>query len=198
MGFLRAPRLAACGRWIVVILLLGLSGASAICADEDEALTATKLEYQVKAGFLFNFAKFVEWPTNAPGGSDKLRIGILDDGKVYPIMANELSGQRVGNRGIETIRCKLGDDLKRCGMLFITRPQAGRMAELRKAVAGAPVLTVGEFDRFAERGGCINFVHKGENIRFEVNLAAVERAGLKISSKIASMAIIIRSEEVGK
>lgn len=186
-------------RWsAVVALLLGLGPTAVHGADDREELTATKLDYQIKAGFIFSFAKFVEWPTNAAGGPDKFFIAVLGDAKIYTIVTNELSGKRVGGKVIETLRCKPGDDLKRCAMIFITRDQAGRMAQVRKAVAGAPVLTVGEFDRFAERGGCINFVRRGDNIRFEVNLAAVERAGLKISSKLASMAIVVRSEEVKK
>lgn len=195
---LRAPRLARYGRGLVMALLLGLGAIAVRGADDSEELTAIKLEYQVKAGFLFNFAKFVEWPTNTPGGPEKLLIGILDDGNVYPIVAGELAGKRIGNRVVETRRCKRGDDLKRYEMIFITRTKEARLEDVRAAVAGAPVLTVGEFDRFAERGGCINFVRKGDNIRFEVNLAAVERAGLKISSKLASMAIVVRSEEVKK
>ena len=184
--------------WLLMACALSLLACAPARADDSEELTATKLEYQVKAGFLFNFAKFVAWPTNAPGGPDKLLIGILDDGNVYPILAGELTGKRVGNRAVETKRCKRGDDLKQFEMIFITRAKEARLADVRVAVAGAPVLTVGESDRFAERGGCINFVRKGENIRFEVNLAAAERAGLKVSSKIAAMAIIVRSEEVKK
>lgn len=177
-----------------MVLIWSLSAVSGICGDEAEAAARAKLEYQVKAGFLFNFAKFVEWPTNAAGAPDSLRVGILDDGKVHPVIANELAGKRVGERTIEVIRCKSVEDLKRCGMVFVTRSQAGRAGELWKAVADVPVLTVGEFDGFAEHGGCINFVRQGENIRFEVNLAAAEQAGLKISSKLASVAIIVRSK----
>lgn len=164
-------------------------------ADEGGEAAALNLEYKIKAGFLYNFAKFVEWPTNVADSSGLLKIGVLDDGPAYAIVAGELSRKQLGKNTIEVIRCKSSDDLKRCAVVFITRTQAGRFKELNKAVAGAPVLTVGEFDRFAARGGCINFVRKGENIRFEVNLESVERAGLKISSKIAAVAIVVRTEE---
>lgn len=180
---------------MVVALLLNWSAASALCADESEELTATKLEYQVKAGFLFNFAKFVEWPTNAPGAKDVLRVGILDDGGVYSILAGELAGKRIGSKPIEVVRCKRGYDLKQCAIIFMTRAKMDRWPEVKQAVAGTPVLLVGESDQFAARGGCINFVRKGEHIRFEVNLAVAERAGLKISSKLASVAILVRSQE---
>jgi len=181
-----------------MLMAWSLSTVNGICGDESEAAAAAGFEYQVKAGFLFNFARFTEWPTNAAGDSGSVRIGILDDGKVHPIIANELAGKRIGEKVIEIVRCKSVDDLKRCGMVFVTRSQAGRSGEMWKAIADAPVLTVGEVDGFAERGGCINFVRSGENIRFEVNLAAAERAGLKISSKLASVATIVRSKEAEK
>jgi hypothetical protein len=183
----------AFGVWM--LLVWSLSAVVGICGDEAELPAAAKFEYQLKAGFLFNFARFTEWPTNALGTPDSVRIGVLDDGKVYPIIASELAGKRVGEKTIEVVRCKSVEDLKRCGMVFVTRSQTVRSGELWKTVADLPVLTVGEYDGFAERGGCINFVRQGENIRFEVNLAAAEQAGLKISSKLASVAIIVRSKE---
>lgn len=183
------------GVWLV--LIWSFSAVSGICGDETEVAAPVKFEYQLKAGFLFNFARFTEWPTNAAAttNTDTVRIGILDDGKIYPIIASELAGKRIGAKSIEVVRCKSADDLKRCGMVFVTRSQAGRPGELWKTVADSPVLTVGEFEGFAEHGGCVNFVRQGENVRFEVNLGAAEQAGLKISSKLASVAIIVRSKE---
>ncbi len=196
--WLGVQRWGRCAGWMFAVGMLGLACAAPVRADDTEELTATKLEYQIKAGYLFNFAKFVGWPTNLTGTTTKLTIGILADRPAYAVLAGELDGKRIGEHVIKTSRCKSVKDVERFGIIFITRSQAGRAAELCKAVTNAPVLTVGEFDRFAEQGGCVNFVHKGDNIRFEVNLAAVERAGLKISSKLASMAIVVRSEEVKK
>jgi hypothetical protein len=184
-----------CPALLTSALVILFCAATARGTDKSEDAAALNLEYKIKAGFLYNFAKFVEWPTNVAGASGLLKIGVLDDGPAYAIIAGELSRKQLGNSAIEVIRCKSGDDLKQCAVVFVTRTQAGRFKELKKAVAGVPVLTVGEFDRFAARGGCINFVRKGENIRFEVNLEAAEQAGLKISSKISAVAIVVRTEE---
>ena len=173
-----------------MVLLVSRAGAA-----EDSGEAALKLEYKLKAGFLFNFAKFVAWPTNAPGAAGLLRVGVLDDGPVYPIMVSELANKQVDGRTIEVVRCRQAEELKQCAMVFITRAESGRFKELKQAVAGTPLLTVGEFEGFAARGGCINFVRRGDNVRFEVNLEAVERAGLKISSKLSSIAIVVPSEE---
>ena len=196
--WLGAHRWGRCAGWLFAVGMLGLACAAPARADESEELTATKLEYQIKAGYLFNFAKFVGWPTNLAGTTNKLTIGILAERPVYSVLADELNGKRIGEQVIETFRCKSVKDAQRFGIIFITRSQVGRAAEVCKAVTNAPVLTVGEFDRFAEQGGCVNFVRKGGKINFEVNLAAVERAGLKISSKLASVAILVHSEEVKK
>lgn len=177
-------------------LMFGFAPATQ-AAETNDIASITK-DYQAKAGFLFSFAKFVEWPTNAPGEPDKLCIGIMANAKVLGVITNELAGKRVGNKVIETLNCKTRDDMKRCGMIFITRTKADRLSDVQNTLGSAPVLTVGEFDLFTERGGCINFVRKGERIRLEVNVGAVERVGLKISSKISAMTVNVRGKEVEK
>jgi len=189
--------LALCRRSVLVALLMWGCACASHASDTNDPV-AIRRDYQTKAGLLLSFVKFVDWPTNTPGSPDKLCIGILGSGKVPGIVTNELAGKRIGKKVIETINCKTPEDFKRCGMIFITRSKSGRMADLQKVIAGRPVLTVGEFDWFTERGGCINFVRKGERIRLEVNLGAVERAGLKLSSKISSMTVHIRGKEVGE
>lgn len=199
MGW-RLPGLSLSGlcRHSVVVGLMLLGGAFASHAGDTNELAVVTQDYQMKAQFLLSFAKFVEWPTNAPGGAKRLCIGIMGTGKNAGIITNELAGQRVGDKVIETKLCKTVDDLKQCAMIFITRAKAGRMDDVQKALTHSPVLTVGEFGGFIERGGCINFVRKGENIRLEVNLGATERAGLKVSSKISSLTISIKGKEAGK
>ena len=126
---------------LAVVLLVSRAGAA-----EDSGEAALKLEYKLKAGFLFNFAKFVAWPTNAPGAAGLLRVGVLDDGPVYPIMVSELANKQVDGRTIEVVRCRQAEELKQCAMVFITRAESGRFKELKQAVAGTPLLTVGEFE----------------------------------------------------
>ena len=194
----RGRSLSALCQHSVVVGLMLLGGAFASRAGDTNDLAAITQDYQTKAQFLLSFAKFVEWPTNAPGGASRLCIGIMGTGRIPGIITNELAGKRVGDKVIETKLCKTRDDLKHCAMIFITRAKAGRMEDLQKAVTNAPVLTVGEFDRFIELGGCINFVRKGEHTRLEVNLGATERGGLKVSSKLSSMTISIRGKEDGQ
>jgi hypothetical protein len=187
------PRLSGyCAGWRAVVLLWVAMAMAVPALAEGNRATPASLEYQVKAGFLFNFARYVDWPTSTNAAAEEFVIGIIDDGTVFPVMAAALNGKSTHDRTVEIRRLKLNDDIARCQMLFVTRSEEKDLDAILKRVGGAPVLTVGEAPHFAERGGCLNFVPHGENIRFEVNLEAAERAGLKISAKIAAMATIVR------
>lgn len=181
-------------RVLLAFVTLGLGAGWVRGADEP----ASSVEYQVKAGLLINFAKFVEWPANAQTNSSKFRIGIVDDDKAFPVIAEEMAGKTIGSREIEVVRVKSTVDPKSFNIVFVTRSQAKRTEAVLKAVGTAPVLTVGEREGFAADGGCINFVLIGKKIRFEVNTGVAEKAGLKISSKIASMATLVGTKEGGK
>ena len=96
-------------------------------------------------------------------------------------------------RPIRLITFKEGDDIRRCHLLFISRTLKVKGEEAIERLKNSPVLTVGEVDLFAHRGGMINFVRHERTFRFEINLAAAERAGLRISSKLATMATIVKT-----
>jgi hypothetical protein len=151
-------------------------------------------EYKVKAGYLYNFGKFVEWPA-AARSKTTFRIGIVDDGKVFASMEAVLQGKKVSGRTIELLHNPPDDEMKTCHILFIARSANKRAGSILGALGTAPVLTVGEFDRFAHNGGRINFVVKEDSVRLEINLAAAEAAGLKISSELASLATVVSSEK---
>jgi hypothetical protein len=183
------------GRSLFVALVAGLwftIGSGLLHGGEKDEVKSETLEYQVKAGFLFNFAKFVEWPERGEAKQGAFRIGIVDGGEAFAILAEVLAGKSVRGRRVETVRLKPEDDLKQCDLLFITRFHAKSQERMLKAVGDAPVLTVGEGGQFIRQGGRINFVLKDQSVRFEVNLEAAKRAGLKISSTLASMATVVR------
>ena len=168
-------------------------GANSLVAAENDSSSSPALEYKIKAGYLFNFATFVEWPVRTNNVTTNFVMVIADDGKIFPLMSAFLAGKSVQGKSVEARSLKAGEDLKQCDLLFVARSQEKRVDELLKRVGKAPVLTVGEMDGFATRGGCINFTAKGDVIRFEVNLETAAHAGLKISSKIAAMATVVHS-----
>lgn len=182
-------------RPLAVFGLLGaLLGGQAVAPAATAATRSP--EYTLKAAFLFNFVKFVDWPADtfadekSPfslcvlGGEDPF------DGSLDELVANEA----VNGRPIAVRRKTRGADLRTCHLLFIDRTERERQAEILASLRGSPVLTVGETDRFLAEGGLFNFFLEANRVRFEVNLPAVERTPLKVSSKLLRLARVVSEE----
>ena len=140
-------------------------------------------EYRVKAAFLYNFVKFVEWPAEA--GSGPLTICVAGRNPFGTVLQNLVRGETtVDGRRIET-RVIL-DPESTCHVIFVPDGAATR-AYLRGA-AGKATLTVGESDTFIEQGGIANFFIERGNVRFEISPMAAEHAGLRISARLLQLA----------
>jgi len=173
--------------WLV-LLVLAIAGVTAAQGQEAE------LEYKVKAAFLYNFISFVEWPTNKLAATDKeVLVGCLPDDPAAPILARALAGKVADGRQIRLVILTEGQEASGCHLLFLGRARAAQVDATLARVKKAPVLTVSEVDDFGQRGGMINFVRHERTFRFEVNLGAAESAGLRISSKLASMATVVKT-----
>ncbi len=150
---------------------------------------AAPTQYQLKAVFLMNFAKFVEWPTTAFGSAQSpIAICILGEDPFGRDMDEVVRGQLAGDRTLAVKRLSQVQQEKNCHMLFVSAAEKERMERVLGALRNAPTLTVGEGDDFAAAGGMIGLLIEDNKIRFEVNLDAAERAGLKISSKLLKLA----------
>lgn len=147
-------------------------------------------EYEVKAGFLFNFMNFVSW-ANAPGdAAGHMVLVVFDTGSVGKTIADALATESVQGKPLKVLLTNQPADAKKGHLVFIPASYAGEPAKILQAVHGLPVLTVGEDDNFIASGGMVNFVRQGAKIRFEVNPRAAQQAGLKISSQLLKLAII--------
>jgi len=136
-------------------------------------------EYKVKAAFLLNFGKYVEWPASATGAS--IDICVIGRDPFGPTLDETLAGRTVGNRRVKARRVSAVSDAVDCSILFVSRGEQARVDAVLDGLAGSPVLLVGEQERFARKGGMINFVEADRKVRFEINAAAAKKAGLKIS-----------------
>ena len=156
------------------------------------AQTASSREYQVKAVFLFNFAQFVEWPTNAfPEAQTPLVIGVLGQDPFGAYLDETVRGEKVNNRSLIVERYRRVEEIKTCHVLFISRSEVDRLAEILANLKGRNILTVGDAENFAERGGMIRFVTEKNKLRLKVNLEAAKAANLTISSKLLRPAEIV-------
>jgi uncharacterized protein DUF4154 len=156
------------------------------------------VEYPVKLAFLFNFTKFVEWPADSfRGASAPMSICIVGDDPFSADLEGELRTRSVGGHPVAVKRLKPTDTLSMCQMVFVPVTAKDQSARIVKGLKGASTLTVGEAEGFAVLGGIINLTVEGNKLHFEVNLSAAERAKLKISSKLLSMAKIIKEQASG-
>ena len=147
------------------------------------------LEYQVKAAFILNFAKFVEWPAQAFADAEApLSIGIFGEDPFGEVLDQMSRDSKLNGRSVVIRRSRFLHELENCQILFFSRSEEASLVESLEALKGSSVLTVGESENFAERSGVIGFVRQDNKVRFEINLASARRAQLKISSKLLSLA----------
>jgi hypothetical protein len=184
-----ALRLRWCGAWLragllwVAVLAVAMDGADPVDA-----------EYRLKAAVLFNLAKFTEWPAaGMPGAGAPWRVGLLGVDRFGGAIDELAKTQVVQGHPVAIRRLESLGELRGCHVLFIGRSETGRLAEVLAALGDAPVLTVSEAPQTAERGVMINLVMKDEMVRFEINLRAAERAGLRVSSKVLKYATLVTS-----
>ncbi len=160
-----------------------------LAGDYGSAQEFRPTEYQIKAAFLFNFAKFVEWPSQAfAAGTSPLVIGILGENPFHDDLARTIQNKTVDEHPVVIKELRSPAQATNCHLLFISTSEKNRLPEIMQSLKGASVLTVGEMDRFTENGGMINFILEGTKIRFQINKDAAARAGLKISSKLMNLA----------
>ena len=181
----KCSRLAAT---LIATAALLFMNASLTLADSADATD----EYHVKALFLYNFAKFVEWPNSVP--ADGICIGIVGDDPFGEVLEQTVAGKTVNGHGFTVRRLKL-EQARQCQILFVAASERRHMRAVVDAVLGSPVLTVGDMHGFAQAGGVMNFEIVGSRVRFEVNIEAADRARLKLSSKLLSLAKIVRENK---
>lgn len=155
-------------------------------------------EYQVKAAFLFNFAKFVDWPPSSfAGPKSPFVICILGADPFGQAIDETLRGQAIGSHPVAVQRVQDPSQLRHCHMAFISASEKIRLQAILQSVRDANVLLVGDTPGFAARGGAIQFQMQDQRIRFSINPAAAERAGLRVSSKLLALATIVHDGETG-
>ncbi len=177
-----------------VLRLATITGACAASAalPNAHAQSPEVREYQIKAAFIYNFLKFVDWPRDAlPDGSETINICVLRDDPFADALES-IKGKTVKSRRVAVRRIEPGRELETCQVVFIGSSEGKRLPRVIESLQGLNVLTVGEMDRFVELGGIINFFVQNNRLRFEINVNSAERAGLKLSSQLLSLAKVVR------
>jgi YfiR/HmsC-like len=156
------------------------------------AQASPSVEYQVKAAFLLNFAKFVEWPSDTfQSEKAPIILCVFRHDPFGSTLDEIIRGKTINNREVSARRINELPDLKACQMVFVSNGEDKRLSEVLNSLRGASALVVGEGENFAEHGGGIQFFLEDNKLRFAVNVDAVQKARLSVSSKLLALARIV-------
>jgi hypothetical protein len=168
--------------------LLCVGGYTAAGAD-----SSVSKEYKLKAAFLYNFAKFVEWPAQSFASADSsIVIGVLGTSPFGAELEMAVNGRKINGHKIVVTVVQTAAAACQTHLLFVTAAQDSKLDELKGMLKGAAVLTVGESELFLRQGGMISFTLQNDTLRFEINMDSAQKAGLKISAQLQKLATAIR------
>ncbi|MBM0108021.1 YfiR family protein [Steroidobacter sp. S1-65] len=157
--------------------------ATAMSARADAVL---QRETQFKAAYLFNFAKFVEWPAGV--ATDTVTICFIGGAGVYQELASGIENKRVGSRRLVALQLTDSQAADACNAVYVEAPLPASI----NSFAGRPVLTVSNAADFAANGGMIELFTENHRLRFLINVESAERVGLRISSDLLKLAAGVR------
>lgn len=169
-------------------LLSGLLAVLPLAAQGESGVS----EEEIKAAFLFNFAKFVEWPP-LHNSASVFVVGVLGRDSFAAALEQIVQGKAINGKPLLVRRLSRPPESRGCHVVFLTGDDKNRPKQLLAAISAEGVLTVGEAEEFAERGGVIGFVKESNRIRFEINLEAASRAGLRVSSRLLQLARVVHT-----
>jgi hypothetical protein len=189
----RSPRAAHCR---VRLCATALAAVSALAGAPPTGAQATpSVEYQVKAAFLLNFTKFIEWPANVfHGEKTPITVCVFGYDPFGSTLDEVIRGRTINGREVLARRINELPDLNSCQLVFVSEKEDKRLPDLLNSLKGASVLVVGEGEDFAERGGTIQFYLEGNRLRFAVNVDALQRDRLNVSSKLLALAKIVHDK----
>ncbi len=171
-----------------------LLGVMMITLLNTQAQDSKPSEYEIKAAFLYNFAKFIDWPVESfKDDASSLTLGILGVDPFGPAL-DTIKEKTVKGRKLVIKRSRNPEDLKGCHILFVSPLEKENLRPILNVFRESAVLTVSETERFASRGGIINFIRVDNKIHFEINPEAAQRNRLKISSQLLKLARIVTTE----
>ena len=173
----------------IVLLFFVIFAAGLNC----QAQNVQPTKYQIEAAFIFNFARFVDWPTQAfTDASSPMVIGVLGKNRFGTDLAQMISGKTIRGHPLQFQECASLTEAARCHVLFISDSEKSRVAKIISGLGNDSVLTVSETDDFIAAGGMINLRIVNDKMRFDINNSAAKSAGLTISSKLLSLAMTVK------
>lgn len=162
--------------------------AAALCVN---LFAQAPSEYDVKAAYLYNFGKFVKWPQDSTKGPQFL-ICVLGDNPFNGSLQSVVAGEKVNGKPATVVDLNSARDASPCNILYISRSEERRARHILESIDVRGTLTVSDIPGFLDDGGMIQFVNEGGRIRFDINVAAAQQAGLNLSSELLKVANAVR------
>ena len=154
------------------------------------AFSQTYKDHEIKAAFIFNFGKFIEWPASSLA-DNRFVIGILGPDYFKGTMQIMVRNKRIGSKEVFVINFITTDEIQKCHILFVHPDMISQMDEINKKVGKFPTLIVSNYNNFCVLGGMINLIKKPNGYGFEINKKLAEGKGLKLSSWLLRLARVI-------
>jgi YfiR/HmsC-like len=176
-----------------MLMFATILSCSLVLAPSLHAQQPKASEFQVKAAYLYNFGRFVQWPDES--GADRnesFEICVLGTDPFGQALDATLAGGTIGGKSVAAKRITKPQDVDSCRILFISSSEESHLKEDLAALDKTRVLTVSDIPRFSERGGMIGFILDGNRVRFDVNLDSAQGAGLTLSSELLKVATNVR------
>ena len=176
------------------VLLLTLSSTLATLVFPPLSASETSVQdSKIKAVFIYRFIRYIQWPDLA--AAKTFDIAVLGDSDIIDPLREIAKLKSVKDKKISIKQFAEPQDLDTCHILFISASMASRLEEILPQIKGKNILTIGDKEGLASRGVSINFIVLDEQLKFQMNRRALERAGLKVSSHLKKLAILVEEEE---
>jgi hypothetical protein len=174
--------------WLTVLCLaMPLSVAQCLWAQASKPT-----DYDVKAVYLYNFSRFIEWPARVTTNSESFNVCVLGQDPFGPALDATLVNETISGKSVTAKRISTPEEAVNCQILYLSSTEESRLNKIIEGLNKGAVLTVSDMPQFSQRGGMIQFVLEGKKVRFEVNLSATQRAGLTLSSELLKVATTVR------
>ena len=171
--------------WFLVSVL----GAALLLQPASAGANNHSVELHIEAAYLLHFVRYVYWPNPSPAAaSSPVILGVLGHDPIVEVLESTVSGKTVGNRPIRIRLIASAEQIEPCDILFVPQSETKQMPAVLSAVSGRPILTVSDMERFSNEGGMIEFLLVDDTVRFAINNAAAEKAGLRLASELLRVA----------
>ena len=170
-------------------LALGAGAGILLCLPALHFSASKPSEYEVKAAYLYNFGRFVQWPQDVPSSqAGDFAICVLGQDPFGRALDSTIDGEKIEGKNVVARRLSSDEDARSCRVLFISTSEGKRIKDVLAAVDKQGVLTVSDLPEFTSQGGMVQFVLRQSHVRFEINLGAARQAGLNLSSELLKVA----------